>query len=68
MQGTVTTPRVGGQKEEVGSITTRSLKEGPQRAGTQTSEGVTKRNKTCFLTSKAWLRRHTFASKIPAKI
>jgi len=63
----VTILRVGGQKE-VGSIITGSLKEGPQRAGTQTSEGVIKRNNTCFLTSKAWLRRHTCASKIPAKI
>lgn len=41
LQGVATTPRAGGQREEAGSITVlqpRSLKDGPHRAGTQTSE------------------------------
>lgn len=41
LQGVAITPRAGGQREEAGSITVlqpRSLKDGPRRAGTQTSE------------------------------
>lgn len=41
LQGVAITPRAGGQREEAGSITVlqpRSLKDGPHRAGTQTSE------------------------------